>query len=430
VAESVISIAGHQVYYNIEDKERHGIIKLITEKTPDGRWYYLSAFLHPDSGGAQGDMLDLALARHVRVTTHNVFHPIFELVEVKTRGRDAVKGFITSHDLNKNGNRTPYGIAFYDRNNPPMDVTKSAIAFCTMAASIAVSTSGERLAAVTSDSHARVPPKTYAPSQSYPDAEEWKGAVDSEVQSYHIPRQQRVAPYGQGGHPPGYEHRGQQVGADDQVQPRRVHRDVQGADGGEGLLAEGGPRLRGNVRASQPAHHHPHRADAHGHPWPVRAPYRRQDGLPQRVAGPRGVHAAPHRLRHRRQAVRPGAEEHYGLKHASHNWHKLQEKFILGHDARIKKSSTDPCLFYISLAGLFVLIDTYVDDYIIATNIADWYKRFATAFGTAFAIKELGVPSNMLQMALTWTKDSVTLSHHRFIKEVSLVFEEKTLSLY
>ena len=35
VAENVISIAGHQVYYNLEDKERHGI-KLITEKAPDG----------------------------------------------------------------------------------------------------------------------------------------------------------------------------------------------------------------------------------------------------------------------------------------------------------------------------------------------------------------------------------------------------------
>ena len=34
------------------------------------------------------------------------------------------------------------------------------------------------------------------------------------------------------------------------------------------------------------------------------------------------------------------------------------------------------------------------------------------------SVKELGVPSNMLQMALTWTKDSVALSEHRFIKDL------------
>ena len=258
------------------------------------------------------------------------------LVDVKTRDRVAFKGFITSHDLNKNQNRTPYGIAFYDRKSPPMDVTKSAITFCTMAASIAVSTSGERLAAVTSDSHVRVPPKTYAQSQSYPDAEEWKEVVDSEVQSYLDNKVLR--PMDKAGIPPGMNIVGSRwvltikYNPDGSIEKYKARMVAKGYSQKQGLDYEGtfAPVsqlttirivLKLTIILGLSARHVDVKTAF------LNAPLHHEVYMQL----PTGFAIGGKQYGRTLKSI-------YFVKQASHNWHKLQEKFILGHDARIKKS--------------------------------------------------------------------------------------------
>ena len=111
----------------------------------------------------------------------------------------------------------------------------------------------------------------------------------------------------------------------------------------------------------------------------------------------------------------------YGLKQAAHDWHQLQEKFILNFDLRMKRSAVDPCLYYIIDGSLIVLISTHVDDYMVATNSDEFYKQFLTAFSKEFTITELGEVDYILQMGVTWSADSkkMTLSQERHITELA-----------
>ena len=111
----------------------------------------------------------------------------------------------------------------------------------------------------------------------------------------------------------------------------------------------------------------------------------------------------------------------YGLKQASHDWYELQESFILAYDKRFKKSDVDPCVYIIVTDDLIVIIDTHVDDYIVATNSDVWYSAFFKAFGERFEVKDLGVVSHLLQMAIEWAPDgkSLTISQSRNINALA-----------
>ena len=110
----------------------------------------------------------------------------------------------------------------------------------------------------------------------------------------------------------------------------------------------------------------------------------------------------------------------YGLKQAAHDWHALQEEFILNHDKRFRRSSVDPCLYVITEGDFVAVISTHVDDYIVATNNDEWYKKFYQAFSTAFSITDLGIMTHILQTSVKWNEDgSVELSQKRFITELA-----------
>jgi len=97
----------------------------------------------------------------------------------------------------------------------------------------------------------------------------------------------------------------------------------------------------------------------------------------------------------------------YGLKQAAHDWYETQDAFLMGHDKRLRKSTSEPCLYFIWTDGLKVVISTHVDDYVIATDNPAWYLKFMTAFGKEYEINDLGRVSHVLQMQVEWTDDGV-----------------------
>lgn len=110
----------------------------------------------------------------------------------------------------------------------------------------------------------------------------------------------------------------------------------------------------------------------------------------------------------------------YGLKQAGHNWHQLQDAFILDFDSRFRRSSVDPCLYVIVTPTLIVIISTHVDDYVAAANCQKWYAAFLAAFSARFNVTQLGVLDHLLQMSVAWNQTGpVILSQKRFILELA-----------
>jgi len=111
----------------------------------------------------------------------------------------------------------------------------------------------------------------------------------------------------------------------------------------------------------------------------------------------------------------------YGLKQAAHDWHKLQEEFILSFDSRIRKSEVDPCLYVIVDGDFVALISTHVDDYIVASTDDAWYQSFKKAFSARFEVNDLGVLDHILQMSIEWQPfgKGVSISQRRYIMETA-----------
>jgi len=111
----------------------------------------------------------------------------------------------------------------------------------------------------------------------------------------------------------------------------------------------------------------------------------------------------------------------YGLKQAGHDWHQLQETFILGFDSRIRKSEVDPCLYIIVEGDFVALNSTHVDDYIVASTEDAWYQRFLKAFSARFEVNYLGVLDHILQMSIEWQPfyKGVSISQPRYIWETA-----------
>jgi hypothetical protein len=106
----------------------------------------------------------------------------------------------------------------------------------------------------------------------------------------------------------------------------------------------------------------------------------------------------------------------YGLKQAAKDWYDLQDEFILNFDSRFKRSICEPCLYFIVLDDLMVYIMVYVDDYVVATNSAAFYKKFVAAFKSRFTVNELGIVAHLLQIGLTWTSAGLEMSQSRYIQ--------------
>ena len=108
----------------------------------------------------------------------------------------------------------------------------------------------------------------------------------------------------------------------------------------------------------------------------------------------------------------------YGLKQAAMDWYDTSDEFIMGFDSRIKRSTYEPCLYYILDAEVKFIILVHVDDYLVGCNNQKFYDRFLQAFGTAFTISDLGGLHHILQMAVEVKDHTIKLSQKRHIADL------------
>jgi hypothetical protein len=108
----------------------------------------------------------------------------------------------------------------------------------------------------------------------------------------------------------------------------------------------------------------------------------------------------------------------YGLKQAGRDWYKTQDDFIKAYDPRFQRSTVEPCLYYIWTDDIKVAMLVHVDDYLMAAP-EQYYVEFNAAFDRKFGTNDMGRVSNILQMGVTWTADSASMSQERQIVELA-----------
>jgi hypothetical protein len=126
--------------------------------------------------------------------------------------------------------------------------------------------------------------------------------------------------------------------------------------------------------------------------------------LPEAFAGPNGERLA--RLR----------KSLYGLRQAAHDWFKLQEQFILSFDLSFVKSKSEPCMYTSRVGDRVCVVLVYVDDYLVATNDEEYFQSFLSGFKDflgAQKVKDLGTPSNLLQMGIRISGDMTKIEIHQ-----------------
>jgi hypothetical protein len=112
----------------------------------------------------------------------------------------------------------------------------------------------------------------------------------------------------------------------------------------------------------------------------------------------------------------------YGLKQAARDWFLLSDDFIINFDKRFRRSSCEPCLYFIFTDKLIVFLLVHVDDYIFSTNSVKFYRAFVKAFNAKFEVNELGQLSHFLQIRIELEANAILLSQERLINELALQY--------
>jgi hypothetical protein len=108
----------------------------------------------------------------------------------------------------------------------------------------------------------------------------------------------------------------------------------------------------------------------------------------------------------------------YGLKQEGRDWYETQHEFIMAYDSRFQRSSTELCLYFIWTLELKVATLVHVDDYALACP-EQFYLAYDKAFDTKFGTNAMGQMTNILQMGVTWTENSASLSQERQIVDLA-----------
>ena len=112
----------------------------------------------------------------------------------------------------------------------------------------------------------------------------------------------------------------------------------------------------------------------------------------------------------------------YGLKQAAHDWYATQHNHIMKFDSRLRRSSNDPCLYFIvdTVQSLLVMITVHVDDYLVASNCKKWRANFFNHMKSKFNVKSLGSASYILGVEVIWNqaRTVMQLSVRRLIEDL------------
>jgi hypothetical protein len=114
----------------------------------------------------------------------------------------------------------------------------------------------------------------------------------------------------------------------------------------------------------------------------------------------------------------------YGLKQAARDWYALSHSSLLKFDARLRRSTIDPCMYYlIDLNNALVsFISVHVDDYIFVTSHPSYYDQFLVFMKKSFKVSDLGKLKFAMGVAVEYASNSIRLSQRREIRDLVAKF--------
>ena len=121
----------------------------------------------------------------------------------------------------------------------------------------------------------------------------------------------------------------------------------------------------------------------------------------------------------------------YGLKQSGRNWNKLFDSVLQGSNFNFHSLEEDVCLYVRVVNGVTTILFIYVDDIYIAATNQYTLDEFSTFLGERFKIKVLGVPSQLLGVAIRWGEDyqSVHLSIPKLVESLLADFDIDNMSI-
>eukprot|EP00854_Cymbomonas_tetramitiformis_P001632 gene1632-biopygen1497 len=94
----------------------------------------------------------------------------------------------------------------------------------------------------------------------------------------------------------------------------------------------------------------------------------------------------------------------YGLRQAPRVWYNTSKAWLLKYDNRMRVSNIDPCLFFIFIPNvLVVLLYIHVDDYVRMTSSREWKCAFFSAFHAQWPCIDRGVLTEILGMKIIFS---------------------------
>jgi hypothetical protein len=108
----------------------------------------------------------------------------------------------------------------------------------------------------------------------------------------------------------------------------------------------------------------------------------------------------------------------YGLKQAGRDWNELQDKIIRSYDPELKRSQTEPCIYFKITKDCTFIISVHVDDYIVGHNNDSYMKGFFEHYQKHVKITISNKCDFILQMSLEWNNNELYISQNRQIERL------------
>jgi hypothetical protein len=110
----------------------------------------------------------------------------------------------------------------------------------------------------------------------------------------------------------------------------------------------------------------------------------------------------------------------YGTRDAARGWYDDQHNYLMRTFPLLRRSSVDPCFYYILTSSLTVFMVLTVDDYAVATNQPDWYTNFVKIYGATYTCRDLGHLTlyNGIHIRISSNIHTIRLSQQREINSL------------
>ncbi|GMF54387.1 unnamed protein product [Phytophthora fragariaefolia] len=106
----------------------------------------------------------------------------------------------------------------------------------------------------------------------------------------------------------------------------------------------------------------------------------------------------------------------YGLHESGREWYDEPHGCLSAKGLR--RSSTEPCLYFYEQDGVIAIVLVYVDDIICATDKEGWKTRFFAELNQKYGLKDLGRLNNYLEIQVDWKEDGILPHQSNYAQEV------------